>query len=138
MRWLVAVLILCAAWTQPAPAQTPAERQSIQTVIAGQIDAFRRDDGAAAFAFASPDVQAIFRTEERFMAMVRQGYQPVYRPKSVTFGTVTAEGEHLVQRVEVIGPGGQPYLALYYMISGADGAWLVDGCELTDSDGVGT
>ncbi len=138
MHLLVAVLMLFVGLTQLAPAQTPAERQSIQAVITGQIDAFRRDDGAAAFAFASPDVQAIFRTEAQFMSMVRQGYLPVYRPSAVTFGTVTAAGEHMVQRVEVIGPDGQPHLALYHMIPGADGSWLIDGCELTESDGVGT
>lgn len=138
MRRFVAVLVLLAGLTGSATAQTPADRQAIQGAIAGQMEAFRHDDGAAAFGFATPDLRAIFRTPERFMAMVQQGYQPVYRPNAVTFGSLEAQGEHLVQRVEVVGPDGQPYLALYYMLQGADGVWRIDGCELTDSDALGT
>jgi len=57
-----------------------ADRAAIERVIRDQIAAFRRDDGVAAFALASPGTQAAFGTPEAFMGMVRQGYQTVYRP----------------------------------------------------------
>ena len=132
---IVGVLLLLAG---SAGAQTPADRQAIQGAIAAQLDAFRRDDGPAAFAFATPELRSMFRSPERFMDMVREGYRPVYRPHSVAFGTLTPLGPHLVQRVEVVGPDGQPRVALYYMIQDAAGVWRIDGCELTDSDAVGT
>jgi hypothetical protein len=104
-RWVAALLLVAAS----AFAQTPVERQAIQGVIAGQIDAFRHDDAPAAFGFASPDAHAKFGTAEIFMDIVRRGYQPVYRPSSVTYGTASVEGEHIVQRVEVVGPDGRAY-----------------------------
>ena len=70
-------LLLCAA-TLPARAQladlSPADRDTIRGVIQGQVDAFRRDDGGAAFGYASPEIQEMFGTPDIFMDMVRQGY----------------------------------------------------------------
>lgn len=132
-RWVAAFLLVAGS----AFAQTPAERQAIQGVITGQIDAFRHDDAPAAFGFASPDVHTKFGTAEVFMDIVRRGYQPVYRPSSVTYGSASVEGEHIVQRVEVVGPDGRAYQALYYMIQGTDGMWRVDACVLTESEAVG-
>ena len=134
MRLWIAVLLLLAG---SAGAQTPADRQAIVGAIAGQIDAFRRDDGPAAFAFASPDVRQKFQTPDRFMDTVRRGYQPVYRPRGVTYGAETQQGEHIVQQVEVVGPDGRAYQALYYMIQDSDGVWRIDACELTDSTAIG-
>ena len=134
MRIWIAVLLLL---TGSAGAQSPADRQAIGGAIGAQIEAFRRDDGPAAFAFASPDVRQKFQTPDFFMEIVRRGYQPVYRPSSVTYGAETQQGEHIVQRVEVVGPDGRAYQALYYMIQGADGVWRIDGCELTESEAVG-
>ncbi len=134
MRIWIAVLLLL---TGSAGAQSPADRQAIVGAIGAQIEAFRRDDGPAAFAFASPDVRQKFQTPDFFMEIVRRGYQPVYRPSSVTYGAETQQGEHIVQRVEVVGPDGRAYQALYYMIQGADGVWRIDGCELTESEAVG-
>ena len=63
-----------------------AEKGAIRKVIEAQIGAFRADDGERAFGYASPNIRQIFRSAENFMAMVRNGYQPVYRPRSVRFG----------------------------------------------------
>jgi hypothetical protein len=130
----VLVMLMLAA---PAHAQSQTDRQAIQGVIAGQIDAFRHDDGPAAFAYASPDVRQKFQTAEHFLDIVRRGYQPVYRPRSVTYGSTSAEGEHVLQKVEVVGPDGQAYQALYYMLRDAGGVWRIDGCDLTESEAVG-
>ena len=40
----------------PAP-----DRAAIRTIIESQMAAFRRDDGAAAFGFATPNIQEIGR-----------------------------------------------------------------------------
>ena len=68
---------------------------------------------------------------------VRRGAQAVCRPRSVTYGSQAQQGEHIVPRVEVVGPDGRAYQALYYMMQGADGVWQIDGCELTESEAVG-
>ena len=104
------------ASAQDAPAAvTPGDEAVIQSVIRAQIGAFRRDDGTAAFGFASPGIRAQFGDAATFMRMVRQGYAPVYHPDSFAFGAlVTMEGR-TVQRVEVTGADGAHDLALYFM-----------------------
>lgn len=58
---------------------TAADRTAIRTVIERQLAAFRREDATAAFAFASPEIQAKYGTPEYFMTIVKTFYEPVYR-----------------------------------------------------------
>ena len=132
VRWL-AILGVMALATGPARAEVlDADRAAIQATIAAQIDAFRRDDDAAAFALASPMIQGMFETQDRFMAMVRTLYPPVYRPRLVDFGEIIEVAGGMVQKVELIGPDGAPALARYTMIRGPDG-WRINGVALTAS-----
>jgi ketosteroid isomerase-like protein len=102
-----------------------ADRAAIEAVIAGQIEAFRRDDGPAAYAFAAPNVRALFPTVEIFMRMVRSGYAPVYRPQAVRFAETVIENGEVVQRVLLRGPDGRAHLALYTMERQPDGSWRI-------------
>jgi hypothetical protein len=132
----VALLLLALAGDGRAaePAVSPADRTLIRGVIEDQLAAFQRDDGAAAFGFASPMIRGQFGTAENFMAMVRQGYAPVYRPREVAFGSLVDMEGRIVQRVLLVGPDGRPVTALYIMEREPDGTWRIDGCILTDSD----
>jgi len=107
-----------------------ADQQAIQQVITGQIDAFRADDESRAFGYASPGIQFMFGSPRRFMQMVREGYQPVYHPRSVAFGDLLVVDGNFVQELAVIGPDGHPHLARYVMEHEPDGTWRVDGCVL--------
>jgi len=131
--FLVSLFMLTAG---SAAAQTPAtdvgsgDRGAIRAAIESQIAAFRRDDGAGAFAFASPSIKRLFGTPENFMEMVRTGYPQVYRPASVNFGElVRAEGT-LLQLVEIVGPDGLPVIAVYEMEQQPDGTWQINGCQI--------
>lgn len=143
MNWVTVALLLAVgigvARADDAPVALSAQdRDTIQHVIQNQMEAFRHDDGPAAFAFASPGIQAQFGGDpDTFMAMVRRGYQPVYRPRSSAFGPVTTDGGQVVQRVEVVGPDGASRGALYFMEHESDGSWRISGCVLTDSPSVG-
>lgn len=54
------------------------------------------DDGEAAFAIATPDIQSIFRTPETFMKMVVNKYPQIYRLRKISFlGLVTKSQERL-------------------------------------------
>ncbi len=64
------------------------------------------------------------------MDMVREGYQPVYRPKKVDFGDVVDLPEGPEQQVFVIGPDGRRYLAHYMMERQPDASWRISGCYL--------
>jgi hypothetical protein len=112
------------------PAVGEADKARIQAVISAQLQAFQRDDGAAAFDFAAPAIQGIFQTPEMFMEMVRDAYRPVYRPRQVDFRDVIEIEGQPVQRVMLIGPDGRAYLAHYPMQRQPDGSWRINGCYL--------
>lgn len=134
---LVALLIALAA---PVAAQSPAtdvaaaDRAAIRRIIGEQIEAFRRDDGEAAFGFASPGIQRIFGDAATFMSMVRGGYQPVYRPREIAFRDLLRFDGQLVQVVAVVGPDGRRVVALYPMEQQPDGSWRIAGCQLLEPD----
>lgn len=131
---MIAVLAAMPALAQPLSNLPSTEKSAIRQVIESQIGAFRADDGERAFGYASPSIRGIFRTAENFMAMVRQGFQPVYRPRSVRFGDLVGADESLVQKVHVTGPDGKPALALYVMERQADGTWRINGCMLAEPE----
>ncbi len=111
-----------------------ADRAGIQAVISGQIDAFRHDDAKAAFAAAAPNIQQRFGTAQHFLGVVKELYQPVYRPRSFAFGALVMQDGELVQKVEVIAPDGTHDTALYAMVKQPDGAWRIAGCSLLQSE----
>jgi ketosteroid isomerase-like protein len=120
--WMMPLAVLV---TPAAAAVAPADRAAIEAVIAAQIEAFRRDDGPAAYAFAAPNIQALFPTADIFMRMVQSGYAPVHRPQAVRFAETVIEAGEVVQRVLLRGPDGRAHLALYTMQRQADGAWKI-------------
>jgi len=136
---ILALLILAfALGSAAAPAQeaglSDADRGAIRDIIGRQVEAFRRDDGAAAFGLASPSIQRMFGSAEIFMDMVRQGYQPVYRPRMFDFAEIVDLHGQPAQKVHVIGPDGRPVTAWYPMTRLPDGSWRINGCFLQAPD----
>jgi hypothetical protein len=135
-RLLALLLAIALAW--PAAAQEPsvseADRAAIRDIIGRQVEAFRRDDGDAAFGFASPNIQRMFGSSDIFMDMVRQGYQPVYRPRVFDFREIVDLHGQPAQKVHVVGPDGRPVTAFYPMTRLPDGSWRIDGCFLQAPD----
>ncbi len=132
-RGLVLLFLLLAgpAWAQSAVSAD--DEAAIHSVITQQIDAFRRDDGDAAYAFASPHIQQQFGDPRRFLDMVRRAYPAVHRPRSVDFAELLVGDDTVVQQVELVGPSGEAELALYSMQRDAAGQWRIDGCVLARS-----
>jgi hypothetical protein len=128
------VMVLGVAAVAQDGALSEQDRAQIRAIIGKQVEAFRADDEAAAFGYASPAIQRMFGTPELFMDMVRQGYQPVYRPRVFDFREiVTLDGEP-AQKVHVVGPDGRPVTAYYPMIRMPDGSWRINGCFLQAPD----
>ena len=129
-RWFAMLLLLLGSLPAvPALGQTSVDAAvdaaPIREVITRQMDAFRRDDGIEAFSSAAPGIRETFRTPERFMAMVKEGYAAVYRPAHVQFVDLTVEDGALVQRVHVVGADGDAYMAHYAMQQMPDGSWKI-------------
>lgn len=132
-----AFLALLLGFGLPATAQealSNKDRSAIRDTIQAQVEAFRRDDGPAAFGYASPTIQGMFGSAEIFMDMVRQGYQPVYRPRRFDFAEIVELDGRPTQKVRVIGPDGRPVNAFYPMTRLPDGTWRIDGCYLQAPD----
>lgn len=108
--------------------------QAIRSVIEQQLQAFQQDDGQAAFAHASPMIQNMFKNPANFMHMVKTGYQPVYRPREVSFQDLTMVNGELVQRVLLVGPNNEVVVAHYMMQQQPDGVWKINGCILKSAD----
>jgi hypothetical protein len=132
---LIAFLLLPASQLALAQgsAEGSAEDPAIRDVIAGQLDAFGRDDGPGAFAFASPTIRTKFQSPEIFMQMVRRHYAPVYRPSEISFQALHASPRGPVQEVLLVGPGGQVVIALYFMQRQPDASWKIDGVQLVEA-----
>ena len=113
------------------------DKAEFQRIITAQITAFRADDGLAAYDFAAPVVKNIFPTPEIFIAMVKQGYRPVYRPQSFNFTeTLIDPMGRPSQKMIVVGPDGKSYIALYSMEKQPDGTWRIAGCTLLEIPGL--
>jgi hypothetical protein len=125
---LIAVLALVIA-TANSDGASSDDSNEIRSVILEQMEAFRQDDGAAAFAIAAPEIQTKFGDPERFMAIVAAIYPQVYRPQKVTFLDLNNTGDDVVQKVLLIGPNGRLVIALYQMIE-INGHWRIKGCAL--------
>ena len=134
---LATLLLLCWAGGVHAQEVSGTDRAEIRGVITRQIDAFRRDDGPGAFAFAAPSIQSQFGTPERFLDMVRRAYPPVHRPRAVEFSELLQRDGEVVQQVELVGPDGAAQLALYSMERDGAGHWRIAGCTLVPSVRVG-
>ncbi|MDB5363003.1 MAG: hypothetical protein JWO51_4300 [Rhodospirillales bacterium] len=132
MRRSIFMLVLLAAlYAGPARADpNAADRSAIQAVIQQQLDAFQADDGKAAFALASPGIRRQFGDADNFLAVVRQGYPMVYRPRETHFGALDEEDGQMVQKVAFVGPDGVLVTALYMMERQPDGSWRIAGCVI--------
>lgn len=131
-----AVVTILAAGLAPARADdvSPGDKSAMQAVITSQITAFGHDDAATAYGFASPAIHGIFTTPDAFMAMVKSGYAPIYRPRSVTFGALAMTGAGPVQTVYVTGADGESFIALYTFQKQPDGSWKINGVAIVKDD----
>ena len=125
-----AALVICLLGAPAARAGDGPVAAAAQAVITSQLEAFEREDGAAAFNLAAPEVRALFSDPGTFMAMVQHGYLPVYRHRSYEFGTGREADGKFAQTARVIDAQGVPWNALYTLERQPDDSWKITGCVL--------
>ena len=134
---LLAGLAIATALLQNRHQPMALHDQAIRAIIGAQIEAFRRDDELAAFGFAAPDLRAQFVAPNRFMAMVRAHYRPVYMAQSVSFtGPARAVAETPEIRLQDVYLGddrGTRTTVRHLMRQHPDGSWKIAGCQLLAS-----
>jgi hypothetical protein len=117
----------------PAHADEPAD--TIQSVIAAQIEALQANDLTAAFSHASPTIQSKFGTPEFFGKMVRTGYPAIWRPSRYEMLALADTSGGPVQTVLFQDREGRLFEAAYQMQL-IDGIWRINGVLLRTLPGV--
>lgn len=115
-----------------------ADTRAIQATVQSQFDAFARDDAVAAFALASSATRVQFGTPEKFMAIVKERYQAVYRHRVAFFTDAEKVAGGVVQSVRLTDADDRVWVALYRLAREADGKWRILGCELLETTSVST
>lgn len=125
MRRLLLAVSLSAGLVSGAFAQNA----EIEANIAAQIQAFKADDFATAFTFASPNIQRLFGTPENFGVMVQRGYPMVWRPVDVRFLDLREVAGELWQKVMITDGDGRVHILNYQMVQ-LDNGWKINGVQL--------
>ena len=124
------VIVLLLALLLGHPAGAADDVAAAQGVIRSQVEAFGRDDAAAAYSYAAPGIKQMFPQADIFLSMVQHSYGPVYRHRSFEFGEARAEDGRVAQRVHIIDADGVPWEALYTLEHAPDGSLKIIGCVL--------
>ncbi len=126
-RGAAVAFLLALGLLTPAMArgQRPtAVDQAIEAVM-GQLDAFRRDDFATAYGFASETIHGLF-AREAFEAMVRGGYPEIAHSIRAVIDTATAgPAGSVLLSIRVHGANGNAVDALYELVA-ESGGWKVN------------
>jgi hypothetical protein len=132
MRTIEAVVLAAALWAATASAHDSTAAGS-RAIVERQFDAFTRDDAQGAYALADPAIKEMFVDADRFMAMVRKDYAPVYRHRSVDFGEFAEHGDEASLAATLVDNDNVEWTALYSFRKEANGDWLISGCVLVRS-----
>jgi len=127
MRAIVLLLALVLGFGCPARAD---DVTTAQGVIRAQEQAFSRNDAAAAYSYAAPEIRQLFPEADVFMQMVQRTYTPVYRHKSFEFGEARAANGRIAQRVHIVDDNGEAWEAMYTLEQQPDGSLKITGCSL--------
>jgi len=136
LRLLLVLGLLMPNLTARADEISRADQSAFQEIINDQIAAFNADDGLRAYSHAAPVIKQLFPSPDVFMSMVRQGYQPVYRQKSFSFGAVLDDMGRPSQEVTIVDVNGQTWTAIYSFERQANGSWKISGCRLVKVPGA--
>jgi hypothetical protein len=128
MRTFLLLLVFLIALG--APARAGDDVATAQNVIRSQVEAFGRDDAAAAYSYAAPGIHEMFPQADIFLGLVQRSYAPVYRHKSFEFGEARVSDGKIAQRVHIIDADGVPWEALYTLEIEPDGSMKISGCIL--------
>lgn len=125
-------MLVAALWAAGAPAQEAApDPGDWQSVITGQIEAFRSGDDATALSFAGRAFQYSFADPAAFVFSIRNsGYGPIIDSTAHSFGIYDVVNAGVVlQIVEITGADLRNWVALYQLGLEGEG-WRVHSVKL--------
>ncbi len=108
-------------------------RDELQSIITRQLAAFGREDAKEAESFASPQLQDRFPDPSLFLAMVKEHYAALVKPRSTRFGEISDSPHGPLQRVTVVASDGTVWTAIYAFERVGSG-WRISGCGLVKQE----
>jgi hypothetical protein len=139
-RWIgqaLAAAATCAvllAATAHAEGVSAADGRAVRAVVEGQLKAFADDRAEQAFAYAAPAIREQFGDARVFMAMVRQSYAMLIRPRSVSYFRPEGGGGVITQAVQFRDAEGRLWRAVYELQRQSDKRWRISGCAVVPGD----
>ncbi len=132
MQRLIALIFSIVFFATAQAAEiSSADREAFRNVVAGQLEAFRTDDGPRAYSFAAPLITKMYPTVDIFMTMVKRGYDPVFKNSTFQFGALESDATgRPAQHVLLSTADGKRYEAIYFMEKQKDGTWKISGVQL--------
>ena len=128
LAFAAALLLTGVARAEEYDAGTKA---ALQGVVAKQLEALGRDDGAAAEAFAAPGIRDQFPDPAKFLDMVKSHYGALIKPKSTIFTGVESSPHGPLQKMTVVSADGTVWAAIYSFAQ-VGGEWRITGCALEE------
>jgi hypothetical protein len=126
-----ASLMLVAAHAEGVSA---GDTRAVRAVVEAQLKALADDRAEQAFSYAAPAIRQQFGDAKVFMAMVRQSYAMLIRPRSVSFFRPEGEGGVITQGVQFRDAEGRLWRAVYELQRQSDKRWRISGCVVAPGD----
>ena len=133
----MSTVLFTLAFLVPPPALAEDALYITRGVIERQIEAFLKDNAAAAYAFAAPGIQARYPDKDSFFAMVKKCYQPVYKPGNYAFGRskTVDDGAMILHELLIEGRDGKDWKAVYQLLRQPDGSDRIGGVVIVPETG---
>ncbi|MGJ8628089.1 MAG: DUF4864 domain-containing protein [Sulfitobacter sp.] len=112
-----------------------AQQTEIENTINSQFEAFKADDFAGAFGYATPSLQMLFQSPQNFQRMVTSGYPMVRRPAEVRYLELRERGGALWQKVQITDGKGFVHL-LDYKMEQTDMGWRIGAVMILEAPGA--
>ena len=128
-------VFLAAALVAVTALGADAQDAEIRGTISQQFEAFKADDFATAFTFASPSLQQFFQSPQNFGRMVTQGYPMVWRPAAVDYLELREEDGAFFQKVQITDTKGRFHVLEYRMMQTPEG-WRINGVQILEAGGA--
>ena len=128
MKTVVLATVLVVGVTFGAQAQDV----EIRGTISQQFEAFKADDFATAFTFATPTLQQFFQNPQNFGQMVTKGYPMVWRPATVDYLELREADGSFFQKVQITDENGWFHILEYRMMQTPEG-WRISGVQILDA-----
>ena len=133
-------LVIVAGLAAPAAAAgdsaspyDDATKGELQGIITKQLDAFNRNDAPTAESLATPQFRDKYPDPAAFLAMVKEHYAPLFKPRSTHFENVGDSPHGPLQKMTVVAADGTIWTAVY-AFQRISGEWRISGCGLMKQD----